>query len=105
MIRIHNLHITVGRFRLEHIDLRIREKEFFVLMGPTGAGKTVLLEAIAGLIPTDRGKVLIQGKEITGLPPEKRGVGIVYQDHALFPHLSVKKNVTYGLRFHREARA
>ena len=101
MIRIENLNIRLLQFHLRDINLEIEENEFFMLMGPTGAGKTVLLEAIAGLIHADRGKIFIRGREVTALPSEKREVGIVYQDQALFPHLSVLENITYGLRFHR----
>lgn len=100
MIRIENLDIQLLEFRLKIAELTIGEKDFFMLMGPTGAGKTVLLEAIAGLVSTDAGKILINGTDVTRLPPEKREVGIVYQDHALFPHLNVLQNIIYGLRFH-----
>jgi len=100
MIRIVDLSIRLLDFRLKNIHLEIQENEFFMLMGPTGAGKTVLLEAVAGLIPAERGKVLIHGEDVTRLPSEKRRVGLVYQDHALFPHLKVLENITYGLRFH-----
>lgn len=100
MIRIENLNVRLPGFHLENINLDLEANEFFMLMGPTGAGKTVLLEAVAGLIQAERGKVFIRGKEVTALPPEKRGVGIVYQDQALFPHLNVLENITYGLRFH-----
>ncbi|QTA86067.1 ABC transporter ATP-binding protein [Desulfonema magnum] len=101
MITLKNLHVRLSEFFLDNISLDISEGEFFVLMGPTGSGKTVLLEAIAGLIPVTRGQIFIQEKEVTGLPPEKRGIGIVYQDQALFPHLTVRKNIAYGLRYHR----
>jgi molybdate/tungstate transport system ATP-binding protein len=100
MIRIEDLSIRLLEFRLRNINLAIEENEFFMLMGPTGAGKTVLLEAIAGLTRVDRGRILVRGRDVTGLPSEKRGVGIVYQDQALFPHLSVRENIAYGLRFH-----
>jgi len=100
MIRIENLNIRLLAFHLRNINLDVKENEFFMLMGPTGAGKTVLLEAIAGLIRVDRGKIFVRGREVTWLPSEKREVGIVYQDQALFPHLSVLENITYGLRFH-----
>ncbi|SFM59070.1 tungstate/molybdate transport system ATP-binding protein [Thermodesulforhabdus norvegica] len=68
-------------------------------MGPTGAGKTLVLEAIAGLVPVTSGRVLINDRDVTKLPPEKRGISIVYQDQALFPHLTVKENIEYGLKF------
>ncbi len=100
MIRIENLNIRLLDFHLKNIHLEVEENEFFMLMGPTGAGKTVLLEAIAGLIPVNTGRIFIEGRDVTGLPSEKREVGLVYQDHALFPHLNVLENITYGLRFH-----
>ena len=101
MIRTEHLTIQLGEFHLQDITLTIKKNEFFMLMGPTGAGKTVLLEAIVGLVNTRSGKISIDGLDITKLPPEKRGISIVYQDYALFPHLSVEKNITYGLHFHR----
>jgi len=104
MISIRKLAVRLGQFRLTDISLEIRENEFFVLMGPTGAGKSVLLEALAGLVPTASGSIRLDEREISGLPPEKRGVSIVYQDYALFPHLSVSQNIRYGLRFQGTAR-
>lgn len=99
MIEITGLHVHLGEFRLTEIDLSIDEGDFFVLMGPTGAGKTVFLEAIAGLIPILRGSITIGGRDMTLLPPEQRGIGIMYQDYALFPHLTISRNITYGLRY------
>ncbi len=104
MISIRNLEVRLGQFRLADINLDIGENEFFVLMGPTGAGKSVLLEALAGLVSIARGSIRLGEREISSLPPEKRGVSIVYQDYALFPHLTVSQNIHYGLRFHRAAR-
>jgi molybdate/tungstate transport system ATP-binding protein len=101
MITIEGLNIDLRNFHLRDINLDVAENEFFILMGPTGAGKTVLLEAIAGLVPIKSGKICIGDKDITGLPPEKRGISIVYQDYALFPHLTVRDNITYGLHFHK----
>jgi molybdate/tungstate transport system ATP-binding protein len=100
MIRVENLNVRLLQFRLKDVNLALEKNEFFVLMGPTGAGKTVLLEAVAGLIQVDGGKIFVGDREITRLPSEKRGVGIVYQDQALFPHFNVRENITYGLRFH-----
>lgn len=100
MIRIDNLSLTVGEFSLKGINLEVEAGEFFVIIGPTGAGKTVLLESVAGLIKTRRGRILVKGRDISALPPETRGVGIVYQDSSLFPHLTVRENILYGLRYH-----
>jgi molybdate/tungstate transport system ATP-binding protein len=101
MIAIKGLDISLRDFHLFNIDLEIAQNEFFILMGPTGAGKTVLLEAIAGLVPVKNGRIYIGGKDVTVLPPDKRSISIVYQDYALFPHLTVMDNITYGLRFHK----
>jgi molybdate/tungstate transport system ATP-binding protein len=101
MIDIRHLWVDCQTFQLQDITLKIEKNEFFVLMGPTGAGKTVLLEALAGLLPASRGEIIIGGVDLTKAPPEGRGVGIVYQDYALFPHLTVLDNIRYGLRFHK----
>jgi len=103
MIDIQHVTVRLPDFNLKDITLTVREHDFFMLMGPTGAGKTVLLESIAGLVPISGGKIVLNGKDITRLSPEKRGVGIVYQDHALFPHLNVRQNILYGLMFHAPA--
>jgi len=101
MISIRGLDIDLRDFHLRDINLEIAKNEFFILMGPTGAGKTVLLEAIVGLVPIKNGAIYIGGRNITALSPEKRGISIVYQDYALFPHLTVMDNITYGLHFHK----
>ena len=88
----------LGEFYLPGLDLTIEHGEYFVLMGPSGVGKTLLLEIIAGLLPPDSGQVLWQGQEITAQPPEARRFAMAYQDHALFPHMDVSKNIGYGLR-------
>jgi len=99
MIEILNLCLQLPDFSLKDINLRVERGEFFALIGPTGSGKSLLLEAIIGLLNLRSGKVIIEGREVTKLPPEKRGLGIVYQDYALFPHLSVKKNILYGVKY------
>lgn len=99
MIRIAGLTVHLPGFSLTDITLGIPENQFFVLLGPTGSGKTVLLEAIAGIEKISSGSVKICGLDVTDLPPEKRGIGIVYQDSCLFPHLSVSDNIRYGLRY------
>lgn len=98
MIVINNLKVDLGDFLLQNIGLEINSGEYFIILGPTGAGKTVLLEAIAGLYPVLEGEVWIEGKEITRLSPERRSIGIVYQDYSLFPHLSVEGNIAFGLK-------
>jgi molybdate/tungstate transport system ATP-binding protein len=99
MIEIKELSVRLPRFALNHIDIHVEPGEFFVLLGPTGAGKTLVLESVAGLQPVTGGRVYVNGCDVTLLPPEKRGIGIVYQDSALFPHLSVRANITFGLRY------
>jgi molybdate/tungstate transport system ATP-binding protein len=101
MISIKNLKVNLGDFLLQNINLDIEPGEYFIVLGPTGAGKTVLLESIAGLYPVLEGEVWIGNKEITDLSPEKREIGIVYQDQVLFPHLSVEKNIAFGLKMRK----
>ena len=101
MIEIKNLCIEFSGFALQDINISIQDGEFFMLLGPTGAGKTLVLEAIVGIVPITSGRIRVNGRDVTGLPPEQRGISIVYQDYALFPHLSVLENITYGLRYHR----
>ena len=101
MIQLKNLNVKLPGFSLHNIDLTVEKGEFFTLLGPTGSGKTVVLESAIGIIPITNGHVIINGKDVTRLPPEKRGIGIVYQDFALFPHLTVYENITYGLRYHK----
>lgn len=83
---------------LEDMNLKIKKGEIVSILGPSGCGKTTLLNLILGLTEADQGKILFDGKDITGLPMEKRGFNIVFQDYALFPNLNVYKNITYGLK-------
>jgi len=101
MIVIKNLKVDVGDFLLQDINLTINSGEYFIILGPTGAGKTILLEAIAGLYPVLGGEVWIEGKEAIRLSPEKRRIGIVYQDYMLFSHLSVEQNIAFGLKLRK----
>ena len=84
---------------LDGVSLSVADGEFFTLVGPSGCGKTTTLRAIAGFEPPDSGVVRIDGRDVTGAPPEDRDVGIVFQSYALFPHMTVRENVGYGLRF------
>ena len=89
---------------LADVSLTVADGEFFTLVGPSGCGKTTTLRAIAGLEQPDRGIVSIGGRDVTGAPPEDRDTGIVFQNYALFPHMTVRENVAYGLQF-RESEA
>ncbi len=98
MIEISNLAIRLGQFRLRNINLTIRDGEYLVLLGPTGAGKTVLVECVLGINHPDNGRILVDGRDITALYPEERNLGYVPQDFALFPNMVVEENLAYGLR-------
>lgn len=102
MIELNDVSIEFPDFAVRDIRLRVFEGEFFALLGPTGAGKTLILEAIAGVVPVTRGRLAIRGVDVTTMTPEKRRVGIVYQDLGLFPNLNVLDNIRYGLRYHRD---
>ena len=80
------------------VDLDIASGEFFTMLGPSGSGKTTTLRMIAGFEEPDAGKVLLNGDEVTGVPPYDREVNTVFQDYALFPHMNVSENVEYGLK-------
>jgi putative spermidine/putrescine transport system ATP-binding protein len=83
---------------LDRVSLSIAPGEFFALLGPSGSGKTTCLRLIAGFDRPDRGRILLDGKDVTDVPPYDRNVNTVFQDYALFPHMSVAENVAYGLR-------
>lgn len=95
---------------LHGVSLRVRPGETVALLGPSGCGKTTLLRVIAGLHPPAEGSVVCDGEDVTRVPPHRRGFGLMFQDHALFPHLDVAGNVGFGLRGegwnrrHRDAR-
>jgi molybdate/tungstate transport system ATP-binding protein len=97
VLELQDVSKKLGKFRVSGVDMEIG-KEYFVLLGPTGAGKSVLLELIAGVLTPDTGKILLNGVNITAISPEKRKIGFVPQDYALFPHLNVFRNIEYGLR-------
>ena len=97
-LKIEDLHISFGKTKvLQGINLDIEPGEFFAFLGPSGSGKSTLLRAIAGFGPIPEGKILINDEEIASLPPWKRDVGMVFQNYALWPHLTVQKNVAFGL--------
>jgi len=100
-VSVQNFSLTRGNFRLKNISLEIGCRETYAIIGPTGAGKTLLLEAIAGFYQGCGGRVLIDGLPVAETPAEKRRIGFVYQDQGLFPHLTVFRNIGYGLRMRR----
>jgi ABC-type Fe3+/spermidine/putrescine transport system ATPase subunit len=97
-LTITGLSTRAGSFTLGPVSLNIPPDRVLVVLGPSGAGKTMLLETIAGLRPQQTGQIILAGTDITGLPPERRRIGLVFQDAALFPHLNVKENVQFGPR-------
>jgi len=90
---------------VDGVDLRIAEGEFLVLAGPSGCGKSTLLRMIAGLAEPSSGAIRMDGQDVTGLPPAERNVAMVFQNYALFPHLTVERNLSFGLRLRRLAAA
>lgn len=97
MLELQSLSKHLGEFTISDLSLTVEEGEYFVVLGPSGAGKTVLIEMIAGLIRPDRGRILWRGADITHTPPEKRKFTVMYQDYALFTHMNVARNIGYGL--------
>src|SRR5215472_13456723 len=83
---------------LAGVDLVVREGEFFTLLGPSGSGKTTLLRLIAGFERPDAGTIELGGRDVTSIPPYQRDTNTVFQDYALFPHMSVADNIGYGVR-------
>jgi molybdate/tungstate transport system ATP-binding protein len=101
MIEVRDVYKDWKEFSIEDINLEVKKGEYFVILGPTGAGKTLLLETIAGFYIPDRGKVRIDGQDVTVLPPEKRKIGFIYQDYSLFPHRNVEQNIEFGLKLQK----
>ncbi len=88
---------TSGAFAVDHVTLEINAGELVALLGPSGCGKTTLLRIVAGFVQQTSGKVVVGGRRIDELPPAQRDIGIVFQNYALFPHMTVAQNVAYGL--------
>ncbi len=98
MIEIKDLSIRIGDFALKDLSLTIQDREYFVVLGPSGAGKTVFMECLAGLHKLKSGRIHLDQKDITHLSPEERGLGYVPQDYVLFPFLNVRDNILFGLK-------
>jgi ABC-type Fe3+/spermidine/putrescine transport system ATPase subunit len=98
MLDISNLSVQAGKFTLSKISLTVEEGDCCILLGKSGAGKTVFLEALAGRYPIKEGRIVWNGTDITFLPPEKRQLSLVYQDYALFPRMTVAENIAFPLK-------
>ena len=97
-IRFENITKRFGEFvAVDNLTLDIYEKEFFSLLGPSGCGKTTLMRMLAGFEEPSEGRILLQGKDISGIPPYKRPTNMMFQSYALFPHMTVEKNIAFGL--------
>jgi ABC-type sugar transport system ATPase subunit len=97
VIRVENLHVRVGAFALEDIELQVPEGGYAILMGKTGSGKTTLLEAIAGLKPVESGRIVLAQVDVTRRRPAERGIGYVPQDGALFANMTVRQHLAFAL--------
>jgi len=99
MIRLEQITVRFGAFTaLDSIDVHVREGEFFTFLGPSGCGKTTTLRVIAGFIQPEGGSVYVRGRDITRVPIEERNIGIVFQSYALFPTMTVRDNIAFGLK-------
>ncbi len=104
VVQVRGVSLRLGDFAVHDAEMDIQEREYFVLLGPTGAGKTVLLECIAGLHRPATGDVYVAGQRVNDTAPEMRGLGYLPQDYALFPHLTVAQNIAFGMRIRRKPR-
>jgi thiamine transport system ATP-binding protein len=99
MLRVEGVTVRFdGEAVLDQASLDVAEGEIVTVLGPSGSGKTTLLRVVAGLQPPDEGRVMLDGADLEAVPPHRRGIGLVFQDHALFPHRDVFGNVSFGLR-------
>ncbi len=102
MLKIENLYCKAGNFLLKAATLKVERGEYFVLLGPTGSGKTTLAKSICGLHRNTGGKIFLNGADITELPPEKRKIGYLPQDFALFPNMNVRENLLFAPRMQKK---
>ncbi len=97
MVKLENITYKAGQFTLGPINLELPKGSYAALLGPSGSGKSVMLELIAGLRFPEKGKILIDGVDMTNTPARKRPVGMLFQDYALFPHMTVEENIGFPL--------
>jgi len=105
LVELRGVSLQLGEFSVHDASLAVGAGEYFVLLGPTGAGKTVLLECVAGLQRPERGEIYVSGQLVNHVAPEQRGLGYLPQDYALFPHLDVAQNIGFGMRIRRRPAA
>ena len=101
-LRLENLVVKYGRVTaLDNLSLTIRDGELVTLLGPSGCGKTTTLRSVSGFLTPEDGEIFIGGRRITDIPPEKRGIGLVFQNYALWPHMTVFQNLAFGLQMRK----
>jgi molybdate transport system ATP-binding protein/molybdate/tungstate transport system ATP-binding protein len=101
MLKVSNLSVKLGGFDLSNLSFEVKQGEYFMLLGASGSGKSVVLECLAGLFPKQEGEVFLNDKDVSGEAIQKRSFGLVFQDYALFPHLSVFDNIAFPLKRNR----
>ena len=105
-LNITELDVSYGAARVLHqVSLSVAAGEFVALLGPSGCGKTTLLRAVSGFVPVQAGRIAVAGRDITHAPPDRRGMAMVFQSYALWPHMSTAQNLGYGLKLRRVAKA
>jgi putative spermidine/putrescine transport system ATP-binding protein len=105
-LRISNVRKSYGGSRgVESVSIDVRPGEFLTMLGPSGSGKTTTLNLVAGFLDPDEGSITLDGKELSGVPPHQRGIGMVFQQYALFPHMTIEENVDYPLKVRKMHRA
>jgi molybdate/tungstate transport system ATP-binding protein len=98
MLEIRNIIKAYPEFKLDDVSFQVDDGDHYIILGPSGAGKTQILEILAGLIEPDEGSVLVDGKDVTGWKIQSRPFGLVFQDYAIFPHMNVRENISYPIR-------
>lgn len=102
MITFEDVTVRFGEFTaLPNLSLHVEEGEFFTLLGPSGCGKSTALRTLAGFTEPASGRLLVDGRDVTALPSDRRGIGMVFQNYALFPSMSVRENIAFGLKVAR----
>jgi len=105
LLQVKDLTVKRGNFLLDHVSLSVRPREIFAILGSTGSGKTLLLEAIAGFYKPEKGEVIYCGLPLLEIPIFRRNIGYLYQDYSLFPHMTAYSNIAYGLKMQGVAKA